>query len=195
VVGDDHAEDALQVVRTKLFVGDGSRDGTPKIADYRGRGSLAGWVRVVAVRTALTLRRGARRAERREANDDALLDVPGALDVELDHLKTRYRGELQAALRRALSSLTARERNLLRMHFIEGLSVDDLGALHRVHRATAARWIVSIRERLFDAIREDLTHRLGIDRSEFDSLVALVRSQLDVSLHRFLAADDGASTP
>jgi RNA polymerase sigma-70 factor (ECF subfamily) len=192
VLGEDRAEDAMQQVRAKLFVG---ADGPPKIAEYLGRGSLQGWVRVVAVRAALSLRRKTKRAEDREVNSDPFFDLPGPLDPELDHLKERYRGELKAAFQSALGGLSPRDRNLLRMHFVEGLTIDDLGVMHRVHRATAARWIAAVRQRLFDATRDDLTNRLGVDRAEFDSLVALVRSQLDVSLHRFLEVGDEAPTP
>lgn len=192
VLGDDRAEDAMQEVRTKLFVSEG---GPRKIAEYQGRGSLAGWIRVVAVRAALSSRRKSKRGEDREAGDDPLIELAGPLDPELDHLKSRYRSEIKAAFQAALAALTARERNLLRMHFVERLTIDDLGVMNQVHRATVARWIAALRERLFDATRDDLTRRLGVDRSEFDSLVALVRSQLDVSLHRFLEVDDEPPTP
>jgi RNA polymerase sigma-70 factor (ECF subfamily) len=192
VLGDDRAEDAMQQVRTKLFV---REDGPPRIAEYQGRGSLPGWLRVVAVRVALSLRRKSKRAEGREASDEPLIELAGPLDPELDHLKSRYRDELKAAFQSALAALSARDRNLLRMHFVERLTIDELGVMHHVHRATIARWIAALRERLFDATRDDLTRRLGVDRAEFDSLVALVRSQLDVSLHRFLDVDDDAPTP
>jgi RNA polymerase sigma-70 factor (ECF subfamily) len=192
VLGDDRAEHAMQQVRTKLFV---REDGPPRIAEYQGRGSLPGWLRVVAVRAALSLRRKSKRAEDREASDEPLIELAGPLDPELDGLKSRYRGELKSAFQSALAALSARDRNLLRMHFVERLTIDELGVIHSVHRATIARWIAALRERLFDATRDDLTRRLGVDRAEFDSLVALVRSQLDVSLHRFLDVDDDAPTP
>ncbi len=189
ILGDDRAEDSMQQLRARLFVGD---DAPPRITEYRGRGSLPGWLRVVAVRGALSQRRRSKRAEDREVGDDPLIELAGPLDPELDHLKSRYRGELKAAFQTALTALSARDRNLLRLHFIERLTIDELGVMNQVHRATVARWIAALRDRLFEATREDLTRRLGVDRAEFESLVALVRSQLDVSLHRFLDADDDA---
>jgi RNA polymerase sigma-70 factor (ECF subfamily) len=187
ILGDDCADDIMQQVRTKLFVGENAR---PRIAEYLGCGSLPGWLRVVAVRTALSQRRASKRVEDREASNDQLLDLAGPLDPEIDHLKSRYRGEFKAAFQSALATLSARDRNLLRLHYVERLTIDDLGVMHNVHRATVARWIAALRERLFEATRGDLTRRLGINRSEFDSLVVLVRSQLDVSLHRFLGVND-----
>src|SRR5262249_19393156 len=50
------SEDALQIVRGKLFVGDG---GPPKIAAYAGRGDLGRWLQAAATRVALNLMRGA----------------------------------------------------------------------------------------------------------------------------------------
>ena len=40
----------------------------------------------------------------------------------------------------AFAALESRERNLLRYALGDGLSVDAIGTLYRVHRATAARW-------------------------------------------------------
>src|SRR4051812_18583894 len=48
-------DEVRQEVRDKLYVG---RDGAaPKIAEYDGRGALASWVRVIAIRAAIDLRR------------------------------------------------------------------------------------------------------------------------------------------
>jgi hypothetical protein len=38
-------------------------------------------------------------------------------------------------------TLSRRDRNLLRYQYFDHLTVDDIGALHRVHRATAARGV------------------------------------------------------
>ena len=44
-------EEVKQIVRTQLFVADSGR--SPGIAGYAGRGSLRGWVRVIATRELL----------------------------------------------------------------------------------------------------------------------------------------------
>ena len=44
----DLVDEALQQVREKLLVG----AGTPRIVEYRGKGALAAWVQVIAVREA-----------------------------------------------------------------------------------------------------------------------------------------------
>jgi RNA polymerase sigma-70 factor (ECF subfamily) len=179
-------DDALQALREKLLT---SRDGAaPKLAEYAGRGSLAGWLKVVAVRLALSRRRGARHQET-PADDEAMLDLPAPLQPELELFRARYRGEFKAAFQSAFQQLEARERNLLRLQFVDDLTVDQIGAIYRVHRATAARWVAHAREALFDRTRRHLSTRLGLAPSQLTSILDLVRSHVDVSLLRLL--DDG----
>jgi RNA polymerase sigma-70 factor, ECF subfamily len=180
-------DDALQALRERLLM---SREGAaPKLTEYAGRGSLAGWLKVVAVRLALSRLRSLRRQET-PADDEALLDLPAPLEPELEHLRAQYRGEFKAAFQGALQKLDARERNLLRLQFVDDLTVDQIGAIYRVHRATAARWVARARETLFDQTKHNLSARLGLAPSQLTSILDLVRSHVDVSLLRFL--DDGA---
>lgn len=174
-------QEVTQVVFEKLLVG---RDGTPRLAEYRGRGSLAAWARVVAVREALSR---ARRGQREIPTDDWLIDlVPDGEHPEVALLKQVYRREFKVAFEEALASLTSRQRNLLRYQLLERLSIDELGAVYGVHRATAARWLAATREALLGATRERLVGRLGISDDEFASVMRLIESRLDVSVHRFL---------
>ncbi|MBZ0236411.1 MAG: helix-turn-helix domain-containing protein, partial [Deltaproteobacteria bacterium] len=113
-----------------------------------------------------------------------------AHDPELALLKARYAGELEAALRRAGEALTERERALLRLAFVDGLNVDQVGDVYGVHRATAARWIARARTRVFELTRDDLRARLALTPTEFESVVRLVRSQVELSLTRLFGATD-----
>ncbi len=176
-------DDALQSLREKLLM---PHDGAaPKLAEYGGRGSLAGWLKVVAVRLALSRLRGRRRHET-PADDEALLDLPAPLEPELEHMRAQYRAEFKGAFQDALQKLDARERNLLRLQFVDDLTVDQIGVIYRVHRATAARWVARARETLFDETRKNLSVRLRLAPSQLTSILDLVRSHVDVSLLRFL---------
>ena len=75
---------------------------------------------------------------------------------------------------------------LLRYQLIDGLTIDEIGALSRVHRATAARWLATIRDGLVERTRELLGEALGVDSVEAASIVRMVQSQLDVSVIRHL---------
>ena len=178
------ADEVCQQLREKLFVGT-----APRIAEYSGRGPLAAWLRVIAVRQALAGRR--RKLDQQIVDEPEAPEVLCADDPELELVRARYQPEFTAALREALDALAPRDRVLLRLHFVEGLSVDRIGERYRVHRATAARWVAAARDRVLDGTRQRLGERLGVDSAEFRSLTALLRSRLAFSLVRHLGA--GAS--
>ncbi len=74
---------------------------------------------------------------------------------------------------------------MLNLHFVDGLSIDEVGTVYHVHRATAARWISAARAALLKEIRLRLAAALRASESELDSVMRGVRSQLDVSLCNF----------
>jgi len=172
----DRLEEVRQLVLEKLVVA--TEQSPPKITAYRGRGALHAWVRVSAARIALDLSRG-RREERELA--DAALDAGPGLDPESAHLKASLRDELRRSIDVAAGRLSLRERNLLRQSLLDGLSIDELGALYGVHRATVARWLVSAREALARGTKGDLRTRLGLEGHDLDSVFRLVESQFDLS--------------
>jgi RNA polymerase sigma-70 factor (ECF subfamily) len=179
------ADDLKGVVRERFFFPkDGERS---PLTTYSGRGRLDAWVRAIAASTAHTVLRAARR----EAPEERALDVavPNS-DPELAYLKATFAAEFKAAFAEAVEALSIRERNLLRQHALDGLSIDQLGALYRVHRATAARWVVDVRARLLDGVRERLQARLQLSEAELKSVMALARSQIDVSVRRLLQPED-----
>jgi len=175
----DHglADDAELKLRERLFlVGE---DDAPRLASYSGRGDLRAWLRAAAVRTAIDLMRSRRMVP---VDPHALGDAGAAIDPLLAALKERYRDEFRAAFAEAAAALTDRERTLLRYRFLDGLSIDEIGSLYRVHRATIARWIAATRESLFEGTRTRLMARLAVSESEVDSVLRLIDSQLEASL-------------
>ena len=69
---------------------------------------------------------------------------------------------------------------------VEGLSIDEIGALFKVHRSTVARWIAGARQAVLAGARLRLRDELGLSAGEFDSLAGVVRSQLDLSVAKIL---------
>jgi RNA polymerase sigma-70 factor (ECF subfamily) len=176
------ADEVKQHLRAQLLVGDG---GGPGIARYSGRGALGGWVRVIAVRQLHRMRD--RKIDRAPVDDGELVHRLADTDPgpELQLIRARYRDELQAALQTALARLSERDRLLLKMALIDEMSVDELGAFFHVHRATAARWVVALKQQLTAVAMEHVKARLQLDTAEAESLCALVRSQIDLSLTGF----------
>ncbi len=159
----------------------------PRIAGYAGRGPLDGWLRVTATREALRTRR--KHAARAGGSDDELGELPGVIDPELDYLKATYRDHVKAAFRAAIRTLDARQQNLLKLHYGDGVGVERLGQMYRVHCSTISRWIAAARDALYDETRNGLRTRLGIADSEFEEIMGLVRSRLDVTISLFIRAD------
>lgn len=178
-------DEAAQRLRTHLLVGEpGAR---PRITAYAARGSLRSWVGVSAARVALMMRRSSRRAK--EIPEDDWTVAIGAASTgtpELDLLKQQHAAAFATALSDAARSLEPRLRSVLRMHFVDELSIDEIGATYAVHRATAARWIQRARDTLLATTRSALAARLALSGTELDRLAVLVQSQLDVSLSQLL---------
>jgi RNA polymerase sigma-70 factor (ECF subfamily) len=155
----------------------------PTIGDYAGRGPLGGWVRISAVRLAIELLRARGTVAAGDADD--LAAVVSGPEARL--LQSRYLAEYQAAVREALASLSPRERNLLRMSFLDGLSIDRIGGAYQVHRATAARWIQAALQKIAAEAYRLLGERLALTPIELESLCGVVASQLELTLSGLLA--------
>jgi len=177
-------DDVSQSVFERLLVGTPAGS-APKIAEYRGNGPLRSWVSTTAATTLAMMRRSA--ARRREQPDDGTDQIAlHQADPELRYLKERYKVEIEAAVVRALARLDDRQRTLLKMQLGERVSIDRLGAMYGVNRATAARWLVAAREALVSGARDEIRAELHLTETEYDSLTALVRSDLHVSIARHL---------
>ncbi len=177
-------DEVLQGLRHQIFVADDGKP--PGITGYAGRGPLGAWLRVTATRAALrALKKGKKEValdeDERFADEAARTTAPEVL-----HLKSQYGEAFKECFVESLRGLAPKDRALLKQHFIDGLTVDQIGPLHQVHRATAARWIQSAREELMKATRKSLMKRAGVSKTECDSILRAVHSQFDVTLRSLL---------
>lgn len=170
-------DEVRQRIREKLFV-------DQRLKEYAGRGKLEGWVQVLALRVGLDLRRSAaRRGE--ERLDQALV---GEADPELSYLYAHYQEEFRAAFSAALAALSDDGRALLRLYYVDGVTSERIGALLKVSRPTVSRLLAKLREEIFATTRQHLQARLRISTAEFESLLRLVRSRLDLSISSLLGS-------
>jgi RNA polymerase sigma-70 factor (ECF subfamily) len=174
----ENAEEAVQSLRERLFVATGR---PAKITEYSGRGALGGWLRVAATRLALNLRRdeAARTAVSAAAAPPSPLPL---LDPEIAMIQRRYGEAFNLAFHDAFGSLTAEQRSVLRLHFVDGLNLERIAIALGLSRATIGRRMIGARERLLDEVLRRLGERLHATPTELASLLAVVRSKLDVSL-------------
>lgn len=176
-------DEVLSALGTRLFV---AADGRPGIAGYSGRGALSQWLRAAAVRALIDLRRVERPTQR--ISEAVLASLP-SLSPTPEHALSRQeaRAAFATAFTEALAALSDRERLLLRMHSVEGATIDDIGALYQVHRTTAFRWVEAARLKVADGVRARLREALKLDTAQLASLTGFMQSAIDISLRSALA--------
>ncbi|HEX4406218.1 MAG TPA: sigma-70 family RNA polymerase sigma factor [Polyangia bacterium] len=182
---EDERREIEQRLKHLLLVGSGAE--APKIAGYGGQAPLDRWVAVVAQRQVVTTIR-AEQAERR-ARKGAAQDATAAalpLHPEVAILKVKYRGAFEEAMASALGTLDERDRLVLRLHLVSGLSVAQVGQMYGVSQSTASRWLADAREKVQSEMVERLQDKTGLARTDIHSLAALVASQLDLDMSRLL---------
>jgi RNA polymerase sigma-70 factor (ECF subfamily) len=175
-------QEVQQLTRYRVLVGD---RGAPRLTEYSGRGPLGGWLRVVAVRLALDLL--TKRAPALVSEEHALEQAALSSDPELDYIKAQYREDVKRAFSSALAALDGADRRLIRFALLDGLTVNEIAVVCRIHRTTVMRSLARIREFLISSVRRSLVDQLRCDYGEADRIVALTRSRLELSWSRLLA--------
>jgi RNA polymerase sigma-70 factor (ECF subfamily) len=178
------AAEVQQHLRVKLLV---AADGAPpRIAQFAGACPLSAWLRLVAVREALMVGRKVAEAPYDPQDLANLAQAALPTETERDLVRLRFQREFQAALEASLGALDAKERNLLRLHYLDKLSIDQLAPMFRAHRSTVARWIGAAHDKLLAGVRDRLQEQLGLTTTEFHSLAGMLVSGLHISMTRAL---------
>ena len=170
------ADEIVQRIAEKLWL---SKNGAePVLATFTGEAPLSAWLRIIAYREGVELLRA------REVPDDAIADtVVATTEPELAMLRTAYLVAFKQCFRAAFANLSMHDRDLVRRHHLDGLSLDELAKLYGTHRATVARWLAKVRERLVTETRETLRRELSAN-TDLDDVLALIASRLEASLSR-----------
>jgi RNA polymerase sigma-70 factor (ECF subfamily) len=178
--GTGDGEEIAQRLRVRTLVGDGLRP--PRIASYSGRGPLGKWIRIAATRLAADLHRLA------APTLDAAWDGGAiASDAERSYVIQRYGGEFASALESALSQLTRRARRLLRLHFLEEVSVAQIAESHGVSPRTIQRRLAAAQKQIIANLRAILEPRLKLSSAQLEGLLPDIESELVVVLTRFFS--------
>lgn len=173
--------DIVQSLYSRLLERQNAPQEVPEVRlGYAGRGTLIGWLCTCAVHEAAHRRKRDKREVDLEQSSALLLD-PGK-SPELALLTGQLKVAFDVAFRAASATLTSRERNLLRYHYLSGLSIDQIGTIYRVHRVTASRWVAQARERLATQTRKLFLLSVPTRLESLPQLMELIRSQLGVNL-------------
>jgi RNA polymerase sigma-70 factor (ECF subfamily) len=172
-----NADEIRQQMRERLLVA--RPDAPARIGGYEGRGSLASWVKVATLRAASNVRR----AEQPEV--ELADEIPAAAITEVPELRVmagEYRSAFRAAFRAAFAALPAEERTVLRLHFLDGVTVRQLAPMLNVSSATAGRRLLSAQTKLGELVLAELAVAVAVPRADLESAVRAIVSRLDVSL-------------
>jgi RNA polymerase sigma-70 factor (ECF subfamily) len=141
-IGD--AEEAVQSAYVVAF---------ERMAEYRGPGSFISWLKGIVRNRLLELGRD-RMRQRHDVLDEAINQVWDEAMTEVD--EAGVRGRLQA-LQSCMEHLDQRSRELLKLHHLEGIQLNQLAQRFRRPRQAMARLLFTIRNNLRDCVG----HRLS----------------------------------
>ncbi len=173
-------EEAIQRSRERLLIS--AHGKAPKLALYNGRGPLSAFVRIVVLNVLRNLisTEGPQRNHREPGERDG--HIASSLDVERRFGAIDQQVKFKEAFRAAVRALPLRDRTLLRLSVLEGLSIDELAPLYKVSRATVARWLSSARDALALTTKEHLQEYLKLDEVEAQRLLESVKTGFELSL-------------
>jgi RNA polymerase sigma-70 factor (ECF subfamily) len=172
-------DELAQQLREKLLM-----PPKPRLAEYSGRSKLLVWMRVVSMRAAIDLLRA--RGDLPTGDAEAH-ELPAATtSPELTALRSRYKPRFEQAFADALAAVPDEQRRLLRMHFVDGMTLEAIAQRLGVNRSTIMRRLDSCTDALWAGLRERLGGELGLDTGELNSLRELLQSDLELSLGKHL---------
>jgi len=181
-------DEVIQRLRTKLLVSTPER--RARIAEYRGRGALAAWLRVAALREAITVQRE-RRGEIIPDGmiaDQAVAKRSGvAPSPEHALARARHGADLRKLFADVVAALPPEDRTILRLHYVDALEMDEIGQIFGVHRSTISRRIAKIREHVAGTMRKRIRESSRASTSDIESILRLMQTDLGMSIHDVFA--------
>lgn len=171
------AEEVYQRLCEVMFVG--APDSPAKIRQYGGEGPLAKYIGTAARRVALRMATKSARFQ----GEEALVEHFSQIHTqETAILKLQHRDLFNRALAIGLRALSDRERLVLRLNLNHRVSTTKLAAMYGVSQPTISRWIQRAARTIFKKVKELVCDELEIDTRELQSLLFLVRSQIEISI-------------
>jgi RNA polymerase sigma-70 factor (ECF subfamily) len=182
-------DEVIQDVRAHLLTA--PEGASPRIVQYSGRGALPRWVQAAASRLAITAKRRSRPTSETLSSQNGPVETG---EPETAFVRDCYREGLQEALRDSLAELSSRQRNILRMHFIDGVPLEKIAQLYGTHRTTLSRWVTKTCNQVAATTRQRLATSLQLPPGAMDSVVQLLRSQLEFSASLLMSLNDEDGT-
>jgi RNA polymerase sigma-70 factor (ECF subfamily) len=183
----EQSDELRQQVRMKLLV-PGSNGAAPKIGNYAGTGALRSWVYATGLRTGLNELRRIGRAPVPAGDEQLLIAMPDQNDdQQLQYMKELYRTAFREAFRASIGELEDRLANVLRHYYLDEMTLEEIGALYRVHKTTVMRWVNKAHAELEVKTKGRMISHLQLGASEVESVLRLIQSGIQLGLVSVLA--------
>jgi RNA polymerase sigma-70 factor, ECF subfamily len=160
----------------------GPDGGGARLIHYALQGRLRSLMVVTATHIAVD---SFRRTGREKGDQEALLELAGAPDPRSELMRRQGQAVFKSAMESGLEALDARTRNVLRLHLIDRLSLEEIADYYQVHRVTVSRWLAAARGSIVERARTVARVEFGVSEAEFDA--AYTGSELGLSLERVLS--------
>ncbi|MEW5741321.1 MAG: hypothetical protein AB1938_20530 [Myxococcota bacterium] len=172
------AAEIANATRARLLVADGDR--RPGLTQYTGTGPLASFAMVVAMRLAVDLHR---QGPPEQTLEGVLLEACDPRWCADDALtRAAIAPVVQRALVSATAALSPRERTLLKLHVVQGVSAQALGRMYRVHRATTTRWLADARKKVLAEMTAGLRRELAVGDETLGEMMGVLLGGLELTL-------------
>src|SRR5436305_3546466 len=205
--GEAEAEELADTVWAELYGLRARGDGSPagKLAYYSGCGSLGGWLRAVVGQLAIDRHRRTSRlvqteeasefdraaAESNETDGWRAAAAPDPESALAEHESARA---VEEALARALGTLDAEDRLLVKLYYFDGLRLKEAGAVLGVHEATASRRLTRLHAEIRRRVEAILTGERKWTREEVArTLAEAAHTPTDADLRAMLATETAAA--
>lgn len=177
---DTVAEEAEAVLLATLFVDHGEK--RARLSDYRGLGTLQGWLRVTAYRKVLDLARSPRyRSTASADDDDATERLADAGRTHAAHLES---AQAAAGIRRLLTdcidALEPEAREMMRRYYVDGLVLRELAALHDTDITRIHRTLAKARKAVWRTLHARARDELGLDERDLKALIGDIADGMEM---------------
>lgn len=148
-----------------------------KLARYEGRSTLRTWLGAVVAHAALQAGKTIRRQEESTAGTDAVAQTAGAApDPERDQA-ARMLADMTAS---AIQKLPNDDKLLLRLHYEQELSLDQIVTIVGTSKATLSRRLKHLRDLIREDIERVAKEKYRTSAGDVRGLVELGRLELDL---------------
>jgi len=160
-----------------------TEDRRSKLALYSGRGSLAGWLRMVLAQSYINqIRAGKRLVSIEQEEEEHGRQFPAATTEAPPPTDSRIRD----AIDEALLALSGEERFLLSSYFLDGRRLAEIGRTLGVHESTISRKMEKLLSEVRKRIRKGLERR-GMSRRQAEEALEMDVRDLELDVRARLS--------